>query len=88
MKTAKFRFCTQIACTDGSVPRSGLTLGSDGNFYGTTYYGGITFGFQYPPFCGDGSDPLGLELGGMETFTVQRQWVAFQMPDRSSKSLR
>ena len=25
---------------DGFTPQSGLTLGSDGNFYGTTYYGG------------------------------------------------
>ena len=26
--------------TDGSTPYGGLTQGSDGNFYGTTYYGG------------------------------------------------
>jgi uncharacterized repeat protein (TIGR03803 family) len=26
--------------TDGVFPYSGLTLGTDGNFYGTTYYGG------------------------------------------------
>ena len=25
---------------DGSQPQAGLTLGSDGNFYGTTAYGG------------------------------------------------
>ncbi len=38
--TTIYNFCTQIACTDGAVPRDGLTLGSDGNFYSTTYYGG------------------------------------------------
>jgi uncharacterized repeat protein (TIGR03803 family) len=26
--------------TDGSTPRNRLTLGSDGNFYGSTYFGG------------------------------------------------
>jgi uncharacterized repeat protein (TIGR03803 family) len=35
-----YSFCTQIGCTDGSTPRSGPILGSDGNFYGTTYFGG------------------------------------------------
>jgi hypothetical protein len=28
--------------TDGANPRGGLVQGSDGNFYGTTYQGGIT----------------------------------------------
>jgi uncharacterized repeat protein (TIGR03803 family) len=36
-----YSFCTQMACTDGSDDRSGIILGSDGNFYGTTYYGGV-----------------------------------------------
>ncbi|MGB8734094.1 MAG: choice-of-anchor tandem repeat GloVer-containing protein [Candidatus Sulfotelmatobacter sp.] len=38
--TTIYSFCAQIACTDGATPRDGLTLGSDGNFYSTTYYGG------------------------------------------------
>ncbi len=33
-------FCAQVGCTDGSGLRKGMTLGSEGNFYGTTYYGG------------------------------------------------
>jgi uncharacterized repeat protein (TIGR03803 family) len=37
---AIYSFCTKMACTDGSDARSGIILGSDGNFYGTTYYGG------------------------------------------------
>ena len=39
--TTIYSFCSQIACTDGATPRDGLVLGSDGNFYGTTYYGGL-----------------------------------------------
>jgi uncharacterized repeat protein (TIGR03803 family) len=38
--TTIYSFCAQIACTDGADARSGIILGSDGNFYGTTYYGG------------------------------------------------
>ncbi len=36
-------FCA-TTCTDGAQPSSGLTLGSDGNFYGLTGLGGITYG--------------------------------------------
>jgi len=38
--TRIYSFCAQVGCTDGSTPRDGMILGSDGNFYGTTYYGG------------------------------------------------
>jgi uncharacterized repeat protein (TIGR03803 family) len=38
--TTIYSFCTLVGCTDGSGPRDGMILGSDGNFYGTTYYGG------------------------------------------------
>jgi uncharacterized repeat protein (TIGR03803 family) len=39
--TTIYSFCSQGACTDGSDDRNGIILGSDGNFYGTTYYGGV-----------------------------------------------
>jgi uncharacterized repeat protein (TIGR03803 family) len=38
--TSLYSFCAASHCTDGSVPTSGLVQGTDGNFYGTTIYGG------------------------------------------------
>jgi uncharacterized repeat protein (TIGR03803 family) len=38
--TTLYSFCNEPYCADGSFPNSGLALGPDGNFYGTTIYGG------------------------------------------------
>jgi uncharacterized repeat protein (TIGR03803 family) len=38
--TTLYQFCLQSGCPDGSTPNSTLVLGADGNFYGTTLYGG------------------------------------------------
>ena len=38
--TTLYSFCAKSKCTDGSAPFSGLALGKDGNFYGTTESGG------------------------------------------------
>ena len=40
--TTLYSFCPQTGCSDGFGPWAGLSLGSDGNFYGTTGYGGNT----------------------------------------------
>src|ERR1019366_8343259 len=38
--TTLYSFCSQSGCTDGAVPDAGLVQAANGNFYGTTYYGG------------------------------------------------
>ena len=39
--TTIYSFCSLSGCTDGYAPFSGLVLGTDGNFYETTYFGGV-----------------------------------------------
>jgi uncharacterized repeat protein (TIGR03803 family) len=38
--TTLYSFCSQLGCSDGGIPEAGLIQGTDGNFYGTTTYGG------------------------------------------------
>jgi uncharacterized repeat protein (TIGR03803 family) len=40
-----YSFCSQSNCPDGANPMAGLALGTDGDFYGTTYYGGANSGY-------------------------------------------
>jgi uncharacterized repeat protein (TIGR03803 family) len=38
--TVLYTFCGKSKCPDGSGPLAGLTLATDGNFYGSTFFGG------------------------------------------------
>ncbi len=38
--TTLYSFCSQSGCTDGDLPYSGLMQSTNGDFYGTTYFGG------------------------------------------------
>ena len=38
--TTLYNFCSQSDCADGQAPRGALVEGTDGNFYGTTAFGG------------------------------------------------
>jgi uncharacterized repeat protein (TIGR03803 family) len=38
--TTLYSFCSRLDCTDGADPDAGLVQATNGNFYGTTYYGG------------------------------------------------
>jgi uncharacterized repeat protein (TIGR03803 family) len=47
-----YSFCAQANCADGTNPVAGLVLGTDGNFYGVTEFGGANFSgtvFQLTP---------------------------------------
>jgi uncharacterized repeat protein (TIGR03803 family) len=69
--TTLYSFCSQTNCTDGDSPMAGLVQGTNGDFYGTTYfYGGGGHGtvFEITPsgelttlynFCSDLGCPDG-----------------------------
>jgi uncharacterized repeat protein (TIGR03803 family) len=50
--TTLYSFCVQTSCADGDAPYAGLVQGIDGNFYGTTLYGGAPSSGCYGVGCG------------------------------------
>ena len=42
--TTLYSFCSQSGCTDGANPSGALVQGTDGDFYGTTGFGGVGTG--------------------------------------------
>jgi uncharacterized repeat protein (TIGR03803 family) len=57
--TTLYSFCSQTNCSDGRFPFAGLVQGTDGDFYGTTAYGGVDL------VC-----PFGLNIGCGTVFKI------------------
>jgi uncharacterized repeat protein (TIGR03803 family) len=79
--TTLYSFCSQAECADGGYPYDELLLGTDGNFYGTTWgtlnsgtifkitpQGKLTTSYRFCSRreCSDGKDPFGGLIEGSD----------------------
>ncbi len=67
--TTLYSFCSQSGCGDGEVPGSALVQATDGNFYGTTVFGGAN---------GEGTV---FKITPSGTLTTLYSFLAFSMTD-------
>ncbi|MGD0191210.1 MAG: choice-of-anchor tandem repeat GloVer-containing protein [Rhizomicrobium sp.] len=51
-ETVLYQFCSLTDCADGAYPTGGLIADSQGNLYGTTYFGGIGGDCGHVGWCG------------------------------------
>ena len=100
--TTLYTFCSLPNCADGSWPLSGLIQASDGNFYGTTYWGGAygngtvfeitpagTLTTVYSFNWSDGGNPSAglVQAARLEAFMGPRAMAEGGATGRYSKSL-
>ena len=56
--TILYSFCSQLDCADGQGPYAGLTVGLDGDLYGTTIGGGSAFSGTVFRLSSDGAESV------------------------------
>ena len=78
--TTLYSFCSQSGCADGDHPYGALVQAADGNFYGTTGYGGANDACQYNGNVGCGTvfkiTPSGT-LTTLHSFNGTDGWLPF-----------
>ena len=66
-------FCANVNCSDGEFPKGGVILGTDGNFYGTTAFGGTDDGGTVFEMTPSGNLTTLYSFGNSHPFSVPVQ---------------